>query len=326
MHWTVIYCYIMILVQFITVCFHSCGFYLLRCIRKNGNDDIQLILVMNLSASEVFLNISYIIIFSLNISRSSSDSHDVYEIVKYIDIVSSTFINFVYYLTMIYIAINKILEVLLNLKYELHCNKTKTKYLLGATWILGFGICVAVIISVKLAAFQYQDPITYFYTTLDIAYILIAVTSHGYVFYVYKQSRSGPLQSRCRLLNSRKCSLSTWKTFRGSRFYISFILIFSFVFLTILPKLVYFFIYPHIELESGKMVSGIIVGVLYHISFLADAFIYVFVHRPVKNLLWKKLRTISCLRNTVRTMPHVFEYAIRTQITVVSPMVISTTL
>ena len=65
--WLVVYIALIIL-QSINVLLHCSGFYLLRCLYANDRGDLQLLLIMNLSASEILLNVTYVLIFSCNIS------------------------------------------------------------------------------------------------------------------------------------------------------------------------------------------------------------------------------------------------------------------
>lgn len=336
------YYYSTMVVQIITILFHSCGLYLLRCVRHNGSDDVQLYLVMNLSACEVLLNLTYISLFSIDLAHGDQKQGYIKTIHAIIAVTSGSCFNFVYYFTMIYIAINKMLEVYLNLKYQLACNIKNVKYLLLGTWLFGGILGSCMLFAEQFYAFDVTNANNYFYTILDIMYIFIAIATHGYIFHKYRMSRMVPphhlkhiakksqlaLPHCKKLINpKKKRKQSLWKTFQGSRFYISCILIVTFLFLQVVPKLIVFFLYPNLpENSSSKAIIGCLFGVLYYVSFLADVFIYVFVHRHVKQMLWKKMSTVRFLKHFVPKKTCVLRTALQAQMTVASPMITSSKL
>lgn len=319
MHWTIIYRCIMILIQVVNVLLHTGGLYLIASLRKNGKANVQILLVMNLSISELMLNMTYIVMFALNIRFTAEPSHEILNVMKYTDIISGLCVNLVYYLTMIYISINKMLEVLMNLKYEVYCNKNNAKNLLFSTWLLAMIVCTFAIISEIFLDFRHHTPMTCFYTTLDIVFILIAITSHSYIFYQYRQSQNGP--NFRKTLFRKKYTQSLWRTFKGSRFYLSFFLITAFVVLTIIPKLIAFFVFPHLDNNRLKLVIGIMVGISYHISFMVNGFIYVFMHKSVKKILLKKFRKYRSLKLYQRSS---LRHVLQTEVTISTPYIAST--
>lgn len=298
MYWALIYWPVMIIFQTVNILFHTVGLYLLKVLRRNGHDDNQFLLVMNLSASEIILNQSYIVLFTLSILQHLKPGATLDILIKYFEILSSAFINFVYYFSMIYIAINKMLEVQLNIKYQIYCSERNVKRLLYTTWISGFMLSAVIMIMEYLVEFHFHVVLTYFYTTLDIMFIFVVGGAYIFIFHRYRLSRINlPLYT----LNnnsaaSKQVYLSYWKTFKTSRFHLPCFLIITYLLFTIFPKLIAFFIFPYIHDETAKIVSGVHIGVLYHLSFLLDAVIYVFMLSPVKRLLLKKLRKVGFFR------------------------------
>lgn len=294
MEWAVIYWSVMLFVQMSTITFHTCGLYLLQCLRRSGRGDVQLLLVMNLSVSEILLNVTYALLFTLNISFNYGHVHlTALYVMRYIEIFSSACVNLVYYSCMIYIAVNKMLEVFLNLKYHIYCKKKNVLYLLSATWVISFMTFIAFSVLERLIQIDYHGILTYFYTSVDFIFILIVCLTHSYIFRRYRKSRVPGTNCPLRLVSKQKHKkISILQTFQNSRFYISCVLIVTFILFTIVPKLLAFFVYPSLNDVSLKLISGVTIGILYHISFIVDAFIYVFMLRPVKQLLLKKIRKL----------------------------------
>ena len=85
--------------------------------------------------------------------------------------------------------------------------------------------------------------------------------------------------------------LSLWKIFKTSRFYFSFLLVGSFVMLTVVPS-----IYLFILLESGLYSKSIkILDACYLLSSTVDVFLYVFAQRKVREMFIKKM--CCCFRS-----------------------------
>ena len=283
-------------------------------------------LVANLSFSEVLLNMFYILMFSCQINSPDANGDCSIRILKDSDILSGSMIKFVYYATMVYLTLNKLLEVVLNITYQNYCSKFRGKMLLLFTWILGFVFFIAIAslhvrpntvetpnrkynnisrhventtspalsnqTPIDEKSFSYEHVFTYFYTGLDIGFIFLAVSSHGYIFNKYRQSKRDPVITRKSSVHPHRKEESLWKVFRKSRFYISALLIMTFLFMVVLPKLVYFFIFNHIDDGLCKTLLAVGVAFLYHFSFLLDVVIYVFLHPHLKRVLLKKLSKI----------------------------------
>lgn len=276
-----------------------------------------MLLVMNLSITEVFLNITYIIIFSCNIlmTHYPSNSPAYQAVVDNTDMASATFLKLIYYLTMIYLALNKALEVILNIQYQTYCTKKNLKYLLGVTWILGIVFYIAIAISTYFYGFNSKETMNYFYTALDFIFLILATVTHGYIFHIYRQSRKDPQLTRSVSIYAKKAKQSIWVVFKNSRFYISALLIATFIFMVVVPKLVFFFAWNYIR--KNKLVSivfGTFIGVLYYISFTIDVLIYVFLHPQLKNLLWKKLKKIKYFNKLLNKDGRDYSASVRTEL------------
>merc|ERR1712179_677338 len=132
----------------------------------------------------------------------------------------------------------------------------------------------------------------YYYPALDFCFLTIAILTYGFLFrkfYLTRETVQDPLVVRGRgLSSSRSSSRSVWKVFRGSKFYVSVLLISTFLLFTVIPDLTLMF---HTILGIGIPVSLYAVCyTLYALSFLADAVIYIVMQRTVRRRFWRLLK------------------------------------
>ena len=91
---------------------------------------------------------------------------------------------------------------------------------------------------------------------------------------------------------------SLWYIFRHSRFYLSVLLVVTFVCFIIVPDLILLFYNLKVVIVSQWKIP--LKGALIffgRIAFLSDAGIYIFAQNQVRKLLWRKLHAIGLLRN-----------------------------
>lgn len=184
-------------ISFINVIVHSIGLYLLLCIQKNYDENVQQIYIINLSVVEIFGNILWFI-SDLNkfiVFDSITPYPYITQVNDYVSFITCTVFLFVYYMSMVLITIDKSLEIFLNIKYTLYCSALRAKYLVYLTWMLGCFFCIGIILACKIYGLQYQLPfIKFVYPAFDIFLILIVVICYSYIFHRYKATRSHPFQ------------------------------------------------------------------------------------------------------------------------------------
>ena len=96
------------------------------------------------------------------------------------------------------------------------------------------------------------------------------------------------VQSRRRSTSSRQ---STFHTFTHSKFYVAGLLIFSFLLLTVVPRVTHsIIVLSDVQLSRT---ANIIPAILAYLSDTADAVIYIFMYNPTLKLLTAKLKTLN---------------------------------
>lgn len=273
---------IFLVMEIVVVLLHMLGLYLLKNLERKDMATPQLIYIMNLSFVEIIINFFYLAVNILFVMRSFSPTLiDYAKVYKYIELSgANTGLILIYYLTMFYILIDKVLEVFLNIKYPITWTLSRAKYLVLGTGLSGIVMAIGFVLAYYFnEKLEYQKPLKYFYLSFNFLFIAVAAASYSYIFFKFRQSHMRPTYE----MNSTPKE-SLWKTFRNSRFYLSTLLILSFVVLVLIPDLILFFN------PASFLFAARISPILFHISYMSDAAIYIFMYPPVKNLLIKKIR------------------------------------
>ena len=163
--------------------------------------------------------------------------------------------------------------------YRLYWRRKKTKFTFMFPWL--FGILCAVVQFFRGSSIMIWPPFLYASIVAEFAYICLAATTYTVMFLRYKISAN-------RVSNSDN-RVSIFQTFRRSKFYVSVLIILTYVLFYIIPLLFYTFSSSE-EITDGyfAVISLMLFG---HTS---DAIIFVFFQKSVRKLLWQWLST--CVR------------------------------
>jgi hypothetical protein len=275
------------------VLLHGTGSYLLGCIYKQGKRSAQKIFIINLSVCELIMNLMECLRRILDfVPLSGRGSSNKIEFQHYLLIIMFTGISFVFYMDMIFITLDRLLNILLNVRYRIYCNHTKAKYLLLVTWLLGIVICLSVSLAHYFTEYVWEAFFfMYFYPTVEISFIILALVTYAFIFKQYHKSHRIPTQrtTRGRQQNGGKPE-SAFQVFRMSRFFVSILLITSFIIFMLIPDLVYLFYGVLGNNESSTLLACCWIS--YAISNLMDGWVYIFMQSTVKSLLRKKVKQL----------------------------------
>ena len=271
-----------------SVILHTLGSYLQIRLYKEGKDSVQLVYLINLALTEAIG--CTLGLFALHIPKLMSISprtNPVYgEFHKYVSVVLYT-LPLIYYTNYIYITVDKLLYIILGIKYHVYCTINRTLKLIKATWSVGG--CVWIIMSLVsyIREARYDDYFSqYFNPTLDFVFLATGVVCYTMIFKEYKNTRAAPVPLSYVNENNttaRRKKESSIKLFLNSRFYVSGLLIATFLVLVVIPDLVYLF---HTVIgKHGSILFNDIVLVFFLLSYLNDALIYIFMQPEVRRLL-----------------------------------------
>ena len=165
-------------ISFVNILVHVAGLKLLFCLYRN-DEKVQTLLLIHLSATEVFGNVCWILIDGLQVTElclPSGCSHIIEVIQEYISIITSTTFLFVYYMVMVYIMVEKFLDIHLDLKYNLYCNVNRVNNLMSVTWFIGWMFCIALILVSQVWGIDYyMSMVKFIYPVFDISVLVIEI-------------------------------------------------------------------------------------------------------------------------------------------------------
>jgi hypothetical protein len=272
----------------------SFGCYILLSIYKNGSQSVNQLYIISLSLSEILMSL---LIFLAMLIEYYIDEH----ISHYILTISETGLVLIYYLNMFYITIDKLMEILLNIRYPVYWNEQKAKILLVVTWLVGILFSLSMMFAFRFAKFDYHHSFKmYFYPTVDFTFLAIAFPTYGFLFHKFKNSRNRPTDNNAGGRSEQK--LSIYQAFRQSKFYIAALLISAFISFKVVPDLI-FMLYAKI---SGGVPQALrkTCFILHSISFLVDAWIYIIMQKTVKKQFWRMLRLNTyCCYQVISPIP-----------------------
>ena len=123
-------------------------------------------------------------------------------------------------------------------------------------------------------------------------YLIFAVSTYITMFVVLFRSR----------IHITLPQQSLPHTIIDSKFFVAVLLIATFLLLGVLPQVIYTMIYPQqrearVKHHYGSHQPFLILGWLFYLSDTLDGFIYILMYKPVKNLVVKQIRGLSCIYN-----------------------------
>lgn len=244
--------------------------YALISIYNAGSLNHNQLYLLSLSLTEILISL-------LRFLTEMTDFLDYQSVNDYIVPFSSTGVYLIYFLNMFYLTIDKLFEILLNIRYPVYWNERKTKVLLVLTWLSGLLLSIAVTIVTQIKFFDYWVVLEYIYPAVDFSFLFVAFTTYGFLFQKFRRTRISPTDGKKRL--------SIWKAFRQSTFYVTILLVSSFIFFVVIPDLIFLF-YPMVNRGFPESLNSVCI-LMYSVSFLIDAWIFMMMQRQVKRFLWK---------------------------------------
>jgi len=279
----------------INVLLHGIGLYLLWCLHQQSYLRIHHVYVMSLSGSEFIMNFLEV----LKISMSFYPSPAVTSITYYIGVVQFTGAGIIFHLSINFITLDRLMEILLNIKYPVYWNDEKARKLLIGMWAFNALLTLVIGLLHALVGFQWENFFfTYFYPFIEFVFVGLALATYLFIFKKFSTSRTFPAiqlmhmggavggQSGGRPRQRR----NSMQTFRRSKFFIPVLLILTFLVFIVSADLTFLFV----AVIGGKDSSILraVLAISYCLSNLTDAWIYILLESEVKSLLFRKLHTI----------------------------------
>ena len=283
---------ILLMLNVLNVILHGAGTFLLLSLYERVDSKVQYVYLISLSACELVINFLGCIHSILSLIKTTQNENKVSPFdttIQIIYIVNATGFSLVFYLNMIYITVDRLLDILLNLKYPVYWDEYKAVILLKITWAIGIIVLVITcVLCYSLHKWEWEEAMfEFFYPTLEFSFIILAFCTYVFIFRKFKVCQNSPAHVACNHHVAKRQN-STFGVFKNSRFYISVLLIFTFILFMIVPDLIYLFICIIPNAPSPTILTACWIS--YGIANISDAFIYILLQVEVKTLLMKKVR------------------------------------
>ena len=116
----------------------------------------------------------------------------------------------IFHLSMVLITVDRLLVILLNIKYPVYWSEDKAKKLLLALWTLSGVITIVVALCQKYADFEWENYFfTYFFPIIEFFFIGLALATYLFIFKKFRIARIVPVTNVVAL--HRTYSRKEWK-------------------------------------------------------------------------------------------------------------------
>ena len=281
---------------------HSAGLSLLVKTFQGHNETVQHVYLINLSTIELLKSIIYLALNIIacnydslknlknndnnhsNNNNNSSSSKVILHLYVYMVFVAVA-LQCLYFFAMLFITADRLVATILNIKYNMFWNVSKTKVLLSRVW--GFcsviwlsaitSICVIYGVDVHLKATVYKVH-HYTMSMLSIMFLVFAIVSYILMFVSYMRSERKKISFGAGI--RRK---DTYHIYRNSRFYIAVLLIASYMGLMVVPGVITTSYWAVGSIVPETLALYIDISIT--LADTADGVIYVFMYTPVRRCL-----------------------------------------
>jgi len=269
---------------------HGVGVCFLLCLYKRENKDSQNLFLLNLSCSELLWNIMAIIRSILaTLHKVGYKQGAIMKMHWCFHIALGTGVCYIHILAMFYLTVDRLLHILLHLRYPVFWNMRKSMTLVLVTWVLNLflGLILSLLTYFKFRYVYIETQINriltvYVTSALYGVYLIFAAISYSKIFMTYARSEKRNVHK------SQTTKMSLYRIFKNSRFYFPVIIIISYLVLTVVPSLTratWLMIYPRNYNYTIMMFYHICV----RLSHTFDGVAYIFLQKPVRKLLYKKV-------------------------------------
>ena len=257
---TIIFSYIGLIILTLGLLLHFLGLYLLSHFRQTRTH--QNVILMNLGFAEIIMSATGIAEFSYEISE---------KIISRPALLLSQGSVITFYLVMITLTLDRLFMILLSIRYNIVVTRKKMRVVLMFCWLIGFigGAMLSI-------SNSYQDVLN---GSLNGIFLVLAVTTYAIIF---GKAISGEKQ----LSESISVNSTSYKRQDNhlSKFYcMAGLIIATFIIFVTIP-IGFKVFYPYPEHLVSRIISN-----LWYVDVLLDPCIYIFLQRPVRTLLKKKL-------------------------------------
>lgn len=250
----------------VVLVFHLAGIILVSFVIKRKIHKIQHFLLLNYSVGVVATGLALladIMVHRTSLKEKFKDVFNIWPCIFYK----------VLYCSMVYITLDRLLEVLLSIKYPVYVTVRRVIKLVTITWFIAVSTGITLSLSTRMhrmmhAAMVYVKP------TIDVVYSLFVIVSYLIIFHYFKKSRLPPSGYHARV--------SVLAVFRRSKFSISLMLVISFVLFIVAPDII-----VSIRGVYDRGVALLVIDICFFVSSVSDAVLYTSMDNEIRKIMRK---------------------------------------
>lgn len=295
---------IILAVNILNVLLHSFGMVLLVYVCQTEDNHVQQLFLINLAMSEV-VNNSFYILTSPLLARVLSETFQLHVALAVEPL------KWIYYTSMLFVALDRLLASLLPLTYPIHCDRDKIKYLLLFTWLVGLVLSLSFSI-LALSAYPYD---IYIGVSLTVMYMVFVILFVVVICRRFKRTRRRSVVTMLGGGRRHNEVYSSFQMFRSSYCFIPSLLLCSFFVLVAIPDLLFHLMRVSEKTEyrtsnivrrfaknTGNTENSVreeyrrLRSVLHVMSDTIDALIYLFMKDTTVKLIKRLFSSVLCCR------------------------------
>ena len=257
----------------VNVLLHSTGCVLLLKTYKSSQITTQKLILLHLSISEGLINLNFVVIHVMYLCIDfRSESYKI--MFSYIIHPMMSSLYYVIFFIMLFMTLDRLMAVVLNLKYRLYWRVTRTKKVLAAIWIFGLllNVCFSILAEYPQLYIQLQTMHAIFQLAFFILFVITSLLTYATIFWKYKMSRNS-LEADPSNRNGQHQQQHS-----PMHFYIPVLIISTYVIFNATPFIILIFIDEVIAVDIAK--------ILYSLGYMSDALIYIFLQPKVRKELF----------------------------------------
>ena len=283
-------------IALITSSIHLVGIALL-C-KTQSDLQNQTIIMINLSLTEMLFCINLCIPFIGKIALDEEEWDELKYLKSFnLGIDMSTFI--VNKMVMLYLIIDRFLDIKLHMKYPLYFTKTRVTRILCLFWLLGavYGGTQGTLFQQKIipskVAWRNHNFVS---MSLDIVITVVTISTYAYFLYKVRSMLRIDQNNNSNHSNSKNKSAKRHYT---SKFIIPFLILATYLVFNVTSSILFVLRRLPGSWSSSSLLLLQVAWLIETMGFLSDALLYIFLQRHVRTLLASKLRCILRFNDSV---------------------------
>ena len=195
------------------------------------------------------------------------------------------------YMLMMALTFDRLMNIVIGMRYQSIWTVGKTRKLLITFWVIGMVyLIVSVVLCYHLSATWFRNKVmVYIVSAKSVAFIIVSIGTYNVLFWKYKKSRDSIRQFTISGDTDKNEHTSALQMFRNSRFYVSVLMILTYLLFHTIPYCVLTFLIEnsYLSMKNHVTAESSIAGFMLHLGYASDAVIYIFLQTNVRKTLSK---------------------------------------